>query len=60
MVLSTRQEAKTKVWNEVPFPELACRNNNLKVMASDKRQKKSAKDLHRLSNCVVNSNDRAL
>ena len=51
------KKQKTKVWNEVSCSELACRSNNLKAMASEKRPKKSAKDLRRLSNYVINSND---
>ena len=54
MVLSTNvRNEKAKVWNEVPFPELASSSNDSKAMVSRKSPTKSTKDLQRHSDRVV-------
>ena len=55
--LPSARNEKAKVWNEVPFPELASSSNNSKAMASEKSPTKSTKDLHRHSDRVLGSNE---
>ena len=50
----------TKLWNEVPFPEVTHNSHNSKAMASRKSATKRTKDLCRHSNKLMNRPDKWL